>query len=101
MPCLHLLARVLLTQPRTLLASLAARALVCLLPSPLHTKTFPMGLLPTRQPPACVFAEVSPLQGQKLAFILWDFMKFLSIPVLLFLGPSPEAQRTEDLWSEK
>ena len=95
------MARDLLTQPRMLLASLAARAQRSPLPSPLPTKTFPIGLLPTRQLPACVFAEVSPLQGQKLAFVLWDFMKFLSIPALLFLDPSSEAQRIEDLWSEK
>lgn len=87
MPCFHLVARALLTQPRMLLAFLAARTLGCLLPSLLPTKTFPMGLLPTRQPPACVFAEVSHLQRQKLAFVLWYVMKFLSIPALLLLDP--------------
>ena len=70
MPCLHLMARALFTQLRMLLASLAARALGCVLHSLLPTKTFPMGLLPTRQPPACVFVEVSHLQRQKLAFVL-------------------------------
>jgi len=47
---INLLAMLLVIQPRKLVASLVARAHGCLLSNSLTTKTFPTGLLPTRQP---------------------------------------------------
>ena len=72
-PSLRLLAALLVVQPRTLMAFLAARAHGCLLSSLLTTKSIPTGLLPAQQPPACAIAKVSPLPGQKLAFALAGF----------------------------
>ena len=72
-PSLDLLATLLVVQPRIWVASLAARPHDCLLSSSLTTTKFPIGLLPATQPPAYCIAEVNPLQGQKLAFILLAF----------------------------